>query len=63
MDEGFALKPCNVIDISHAGVRISIDAAETVAGTFRFLKSRDAGAGRRARVKWRRGSEIGAEFV
>jgi hypothetical protein len=34
-----------------------------VPGTFTLLMSRQAGSGRRARVIWRRGSQIGAEFV
>jgi hypothetical protein len=63
LDGGFALRPCKLIDYSDTGVRISIDATEKLSGEFTFLMSRDAGRGRRARIKWRRGSQIGAEFV
>ena len=35
----------------------------TVAGHFNLLLKRDAVPGRRCRVVWRRGSEIGAEFA
>ena len=62
LDEGFAVRPCQVVDLSDTGVQISLDGAQTVSGVFTLLMSRDAGVGRRARVKWRRGSEIGAEF-
>jgi hypothetical protein len=41
---------------------MAIDTVHSVTSTFTFLMSRD-GRGRRARVKWRRGSQIGAEFL
>lgn len=63
LDGGFAVRPCRVIDLSDTGVQISVSAALVVSNTFTFLVSRDAGTGRRARVKWRSGSRIGAEFV
>ena len=62
LDGGFAVRPCVVIDLSDTGVKISIDAAKSVPSIFTFLGSRTA-VGRRARVKWRRGSQIGAEFL
>jgi hypothetical protein len=63
LDGGFAIRPCNVNDLSDTGVQITILAAETIPGVFTLLMSRDANFGRRARVKWRRGSQIGAEFI
>lgn len=62
-DGGFGVRPCNVVDLSDTGVQIAVDRADSVPGTFSFLMSREAGTGRRARVKWRRGSQIGAEFL
>ena len=62
LDDGFAVRPCTVVDLSETGVQISIDAAKSVPNHFTFLASRNA-AGRRAQVKWRRGSQIGAEFL
>jgi len=62
LDGGFALRPCSVIDLSDTGVQISVGAGESVPSIFTFVMSRSA-AGRRARVKWRRGSQIGAEFA
>jgi hypothetical protein len=63
LDGGFAVRPCNVIDLSDTGVQITIDAAESVPRIFTFMISRDSGTGRRVRIKWRRGSQIGAEFI
>ncbi len=61
-DGGFAVLPCTVIDLSDTGVQISAGAAKSVPSIFTFMTSRNA-VGRRARVKWRRGLQIGAEFV
>ena len=63
LDGGFAVRPCRVIDLSDTGVQISVSAGLSVPNSFTFLITRDAGTGRRARVKWRSGSRIGAEFV
>ena len=62
-DGGFAVRACRVLDISKTGVRLSVEGADRMMGTFVFMPSRDRGTGRRARVKWRRGAQIGAEFV
>jgi hypothetical protein len=63
LDEGFAVRQCKVLDLSDTGVQITIDRPDTVAGTFRLLLSRSSGTGRRCRVKWRRGTRIGAQFL
>jgi hypothetical protein len=60
---GFAVLPCKVIDLSDTGVQIRLSTAQLVPNTFTLLTSRSAGAGRPARVKWRRGTQIGAEFL
>ena len=62
LEGGFAVRPCAVIDLSESGVKIAIDEAKSVPNIFTFLTSRNA-VGRRATVKWRRGSQIGAEFL
>ena len=62
-DDGFSVRACRLIDPSSTGIRIAVDAPRDVAGSFSLLLSRDAAPGRRCRVKWRNGSEIGAEFV
>lgn len=61
-DGGFAVRLCTVINLSDTGVQISIDSSIPVPGTFLFMASRNA-KGRRAAIKWRNGSQIGAEFL
>jgi hypothetical protein len=63
LNEGVAVRPCNLIDLSDIGVRIRVDSAQIVRGEFTLLMSRDARTGRRARVKWRNASQIGAMFL
>ena len=62
-DDGFSVRACRLIDQSNSGVRILVDAPRDVADRFSLLMSRDAAPGRRCKVKWRQGAEIGAEFV
>src|SRR5262249_31324139 len=62
-DDGFSVRACRLVDLSATGVRIVVDAPHDVADRFSLLLSRGAVPGRRCRVKWRQGSEIGAEFV
>jgi hypothetical protein len=62
-DNGFSVRPCMVADLSSSGVRLVVDEPHAVAGQFSLLFKRDAIPGRRCRVKWRHGFEIGAEFV
>lgn len=59
---GFASRSCTVLDLSDAGVRISVERAASVPDEFTLLLSK-AAHGRRARVKWRRGNHIGAKFL
>lgn len=62
-DGSFAVRPCRVVDLSERGVRIEVDMPLPVANRFSPLITRDAAPGRACRIKWRRGSLIGAEFV
>ena len=62
LDGGFATRACDVLDLSDTGVRISTRAAAALNGDFTLILSRNGGGGRRARIKWKRGSQIGAEF-
>ena len=62
-DDGFSVRACRLVDLSGTGIRIVVDAPRDVADRFSLLLSRDAAPGRRCRIKWRKGSEIGAEFV
>jgi PilZ domain len=62
-DNGFSVRECRLVDQSNGGIRILIDGPYDVASLFSLLMTRNAAPGRRCRVKWRRGQEIGAEFV
>lgn len=62
IDNGFSVRSCVVVDMSSSGVRLVLDDARAVAAQFNLLLRRDAIPGRRCRVMWRSGSEIGAEF-
>lgn len=61
-DEGFSVRTCRLVDLSHSGVRLQVASPRDVASHFGLLTRRE-GPARRCRVKWRNGSEIGAEFV
>ena len=63
LDGGFSVRACRLVDLSRTGIRIVVDAPRDVAGRFSLLMSRGAAPGRRCQVKWRNGSEIGAEFI
>ncbi len=60
--DGFATRPCTVLDLSDTGVRISIESAARIPARFTLLLSKNT-QGRSAFVKWRRGNQIGAEFL
>lgn len=62
LGSGFAVRACKVTDVSDTGVQITVLDAQPLPNEFTLLMSRNA-TGRRARVKWRRGAKIGAEFV
>lgn len=62
-DDGFSVRACRVVDRSSRGVRLMVEAPHDVADQFRLLLTRSAAPGTRCRIKWRKGSEIGAEFV
>jgi hypothetical protein len=60
VEGGFAVRPCNVIDISDTGARLSIEG--DIPSSFALMLSRDS-RGRSARIKWRRGDKVGVVFV
>lgn len=63
LEGGFAVRPCNVLNSSDNGVCIQLDDADALTSEFTLMMSRAGSSGRRARIKWRRGAQIGAEFV
>jgi PilZ domain-containing protein len=60
LDDGFAVRPCRVIDLSPTGARLSVEGE--ITKSFAFLQSLNS-AGRKARIKWRRGNQVGIEFI
>ncbi len=60
-DGGFAKRACRLLDISESGIRLAIEPGSEVPSVFTFAMSTTS-SGRRARVKWRNGSQLGAEF-
>jgi hypothetical protein len=60
LDGSFATRPCRVIDLSPVGARLSIEGE--IPNAFALLLSQNS-AGRKARIKWRRGNQVGIQFV
>jgi hypothetical protein len=59
--ESSLTRKCQVLDISRTGVRLTVTNAHSLTDTFTLILSGNS-SGRPARVKWRRGTEVGAEF-
>ncbi len=53
---------CVVLDYSEEGARLSFEDSETLL-RFTLLSTPGIPNGRACRVRWRRGPEIGVEFV
>lgn len=62
-EEGFSVRKCIISDISPTGVRLLVDRSAVTMKQFRLLTTRNAARGCLCRVRWRRGLEIGAEFL
>jgi hypothetical protein len=60
LDRSFAVRPCRVLDLSATGARLSIEGE--ITKSFVLLLSLNS-AGRKARIKWRRGNQVGIQFV
>lgn len=60
--EGSLTRECQVIDLSRTGVRLKVANAHSVPNTFTLILTKSCGA-RPARLRWRIGSEVGAEFI
>jgi PilZ domain len=59
----FAIQPCKLLDMSSRGVRISVARPAVIADAFFLMTSRNGQSVKAAKVKWRRGDQIGAEFT
>jgi hypothetical protein len=62
LDGGFSVRPCTVVDLSNRGVQLRIDNPSMVSDPFVLVMSRANRTGRRCRVKWRNGGQVGAQF-
>lgn len=62
LEGSFAVRRCNVLDLSATGVRILLDGPDRIPNGFTLMASRSS-PGRNARVKWQRGNTVGAEFI
>jgi hypothetical protein len=60
--EGGLLRRCRVLDISRTGVRLTITNTQTIPDRFSLILSKGS-SGLPARVKWRRHTQIGAEYA
>jgi hypothetical protein len=60
LDSSFAVRPCRVINLSPTGARLSIEGE--ITKSFALLLSLNS-AGRKARITWRRGNQIGIQFL
>jgi hypothetical protein len=63
VQDGFSMRKCTVNDISDTGVQIELAAPQFLSNQFMLLMSGAGGPARACRVKWRRGSHVGAEFI
>ena len=62
LDGGFATRECTIVDMSNAGVRLSVPFAANIPATFTLLLSKNH-PGRRLRTIWKRADVIGAKFI
>jgi hypothetical protein len=61
LEDSFGIRHCQLLNLSQTGVCLSIANAHKIPNTFILLLSKDS-AERLAHVKWRRGTQIGAEY-
>lgn len=63
LDGGFAARPCQVLDLSASGAKITVDDPSSVTARIRLGFSRDGRSGRPCDVVWRRGKTMGVKFT
>lgn len=61
-EDGSALGPCMIADVSEGGARLVVLSPAGVPDTFLLALSRNARTFRRCTVRWRSKSEIGVQF-
>jgi hypothetical protein len=60
-EDCFGVHECRVLDLSRGGARLARVDAYRIPKSFVLFLAKN-GSGQQARVKWRRGTQIGAEF-
>jgi hypothetical protein len=63
IDNDTRLRRCKLVDISANGARLFVDDIENTPDTFNLLLSRFGRPNYRCNVVWRRGDELGVEFL
>ncbi len=63
LEGGFAARPCEVVDLSATGAKITLRSPQRLNSKLRLAFSRDARQGRNCEVVWRRGSTLGIRFT
>ncbi|MGP9812866.1 PilZ domain-containing protein [Rhodopseudomonas palustris] len=63
LDGGFAARPCEVVDLSTSGAKLTLADAISLGPKLRLAFSRDSRTGRNCEVVWRRGTTVGVKFV
>ncbi|MCG6203601.1 PilZ domain-containing protein [Rhodopseudomonas sp. HC1] len=63
LDGGFAARPCEVVDLSKTGAKLTMENAISLGPKLRLAFSRDSRTGRNCEVIWRRGTTVGVKFV
>jgi PilZ domain len=58
----FAIQECRVIEVSRTGAKLEIENTQNISDNFLLLFAK-SDTGNRATVVWRRGTEVGVEFV
>ena len=63
LDGGFAARPCQVLDLSASGAKITVADPTSITTKLRLGFSRDGRSGRPCDVVWRRGQTLGIKFA
>jgi PilZ domain len=54
---------CTMLDVSANGAKIKLQVGDQVPDKFILLLSKDGKVSRQCKVSWRKGTEIGVQFV
>ncbi|MBN8982475.1 MAG: PilZ domain-containing protein [Rhizobiales bacterium] len=63
LDGGFAKRNCTLLDLSLTGAKIRVNDKEPVDGKLSIAFTGDVRKTTRCRLVWRKGNEIGVEFL